>query len=160
MLNQRGGYTLSGFSKAGFSACSRWKDCSMGRLTCALDELDSEAKNYCRCFQRHHQAPFDIVGSKRITFSKLGEEYHAIYRGGTNSLNSNLKVGDIYILQSATYIPNEISQVYTLKGAFLGQYYIKEFQLSHPRDFSTEENNKTQAVLKIDLQEYSQLSLF
>lgn len=162
MINQRGGYTISGFSKAGFAACSRWKDCNMGRLTCALDDLDSDAKNYCRSFQRHHQASEDVGELNQITFTKIGEEFNVIYTGGTGPLCSNLRIGEMYTIRSTTYIPRNITQVYNLKGAFLGQYYIKEFQLSNSKEFSIEDNNKSQAVkeTKIDLQEYSQLSLF
>ena len=53
MKTTTGSTTVTGFSKAGFSCCSRWKSCNMGE-TCSYEMEDPEAKEFCRCYQRKH----------------------------------------------------------------------------------------------------------
>ncbi|WP_404359789.1 hypothetical protein LG291_25615 (plasmid) [Cytobacillus firmus] len=53
MKTTTGSTTETGFSKAGFSCCSRWKSCNMGE-TCSYEMEDPEVKEYCRCYQRKH----------------------------------------------------------------------------------------------------------
>lgn len=51
MKSTTGSTTVTGFSKAGFSCCSRWKSCNMGEI-CSYEMEDPEAKEFCRCYQR------------------------------------------------------------------------------------------------------------
>jgi hypothetical protein len=39
-------YTSLGFSKNYFSCCSSHKECQLGKLDCALEDKDPEAKEY------------------------------------------------------------------------------------------------------------------
>lgn len=52
---KRRGYTKLGFSKNGFSACSNWNYCDMGKKECYLIKKDPEVKDYCFCYLRHHK---------------------------------------------------------------------------------------------------------
>ena len=45
MKTTTGSTTVTGFSKAGFSCCSRWKSCNMGE-TCSYEMEDPEAKEF------------------------------------------------------------------------------------------------------------------
>ncbi len=48
------GHTVFGFSKKGFSCCHLHRKCQLGRLSCVVDSIDPEAKDYCHCYQRNH----------------------------------------------------------------------------------------------------------
>ncbi|MFP3360967.1 hypothetical protein R0K17_27020, partial [Planococcus sp. SIMBA_143] len=47
-------YTMSGFSKQGFSCCGRYSFCNMGKDDCYYDGIDNDVKNHCNCYQRKH----------------------------------------------------------------------------------------------------------
>lgn len=51
----RQGFTKTGFTKNGFSCCSSWHMCDYGKNGCVIADRDSEAKEYCHCFQRNNQ---------------------------------------------------------------------------------------------------------
>lgn len=48
---QKNGLTKTGFSRAGFASRSHFKECVMGKLTCYYEEIDSEVKTLCSCYQ-------------------------------------------------------------------------------------------------------------
>lgn len=51
----KAGYTKTGFSKAGFAACSHYDECLMGKLSCFYADIDPEVKEYCFCYQRNQR---------------------------------------------------------------------------------------------------------
>lgn len=56
MRKQKNGFTKIGFSRAGFAACSHYKECDMGKDPCFYENIDPEVKEYCFCYQRNHSS--------------------------------------------------------------------------------------------------------
>lgn len=53
--NTRQGFTVLGFSKSGFSACSNWHVCNYGKNGCVIADKDIEAADHCHCYQRNNR---------------------------------------------------------------------------------------------------------
>ena len=60
-------YTLLGFSKNHFSCCSSHKECQLGKLDCAIEDKDPEAKDYCNCYHRNHHSNRVVKPIKKVT---------------------------------------------------------------------------------------------
>lgn len=64
-LKAKSSFTVLGFSKTGFGCCGNHFSCQLGKLDCAIEDKDPEAKNYCHCYQRNHR-PYRSVEPIRI----------------------------------------------------------------------------------------------
>ncbi|OIJ11493.1 hypothetical protein BKP35_12175 [Anaerobacillus arseniciselenatis] len=77
MAEIKGNFTKLCFSKGGFSCCSFWIYCEIGKGNCyyADNEIDSEAKEYCGCYKRYHTEPIIKKVSKQDDpFADFNEE--------------------------------------------------------------------------------------
>ncbi|WP_078557157.1 hypothetical protein [Bacillus alkalicellulosilyticus] len=75
MKKPSSGFTPIGFSKAGFSACSFFEECNYGRLDCHYSQIDTEVKNYCNCYLKHHSSLGKVVEkSEEIQISSLPKD--------------------------------------------------------------------------------------
>lgn len=172
MNQQRAGYTKGGFSK-GFSCCSRWKECSMGKLNCALEYTDPEAKEYCSCYKRNHehrnltQSNLDELKKNiSIAFKDSSDELLVTYIGGNPY--SSLEMGKDYVLKPTREISQKTAYVYQMDGTLKGRKYLSEFAIKKENSlFSTGEVTQQKSAEPnnnvVDTEEVSgheQLSLF
>jgi len=68
MKKQNSGFTALGFSKSSFSCCSHFQICEMGKLECAIEDRDPEAKEYCNCYLRHRRTISNTKGAQEYKF--------------------------------------------------------------------------------------------
>jgi hypothetical protein len=131
MNQQRSGYTKGGFSK-GFSCCSSWKQCSMGKLDCAIEHKDPEAKKYCSSYQRNHEQSHqthlvEIMNNTAFSFKNSSDELLVTYIG--KNPYSSLVVGEGYILKPTRDYCKKTALVYQIDGTFKGRKYFREFKI-------------------------------
>jgi hypothetical protein len=131
MNQKRAGYTKGGFSK-GFSCCSSWKQCSMGKLDCAIEHKDPEAKKHCSCYQRNHEQSHqthlvEIKKNTAISFNNSSDELLVTYIG--ENPYSSLVVGEDYILKPTRDYCKKTALVYQIDGTFKGRKYFREFKI-------------------------------
>ncbi len=63
-MTSKGNFTKTGFSKSGFSCCSHYAVCDMGRKDCFYEQMDPEVKTYCNCYQRNQSKDKDVDREK------------------------------------------------------------------------------------------------
>lgn len=173
MNQQRAGYTKGGFSK-GFSCCSRWKECSMGKLNCALEYTDPEAKEYCSCYKRNHeyrkQKPNksdELKKNVSIAFKDSADELLVTYIG--KNPYSSLEMGKDYVLKPTRELSQKTAYVYQMDGTLKGRKYLSEFAIKkenrlYSRSEVTQQTSvepiKNDVVNAEEINGHEQLSLF
>lgn len=173
MNQQRAGYTKGGFSK-GFSCCSRWKECSMGKLNCALEYTDPEAKEYCSCYKRNHEhrnhtpnKSDELKKNVSIAFKDSSDELLVTYIGGNSS--SSLEMGEVYVLKPTRELSQKTAYVYQLDGTLKGRKYLSEFAIKKENRLLSKgevtqqksaEPNNNDVVDSEEINGHEQLSLF
>lgn len=163
MNKPRTGFTKLGFSKTNFSACSNWNSCSMGKLSCVLEEIDPEAKEYCNCYQRHHK---DKIINQEPVFKFKNEDHFvsAIYTA--NRSTSELQNNESCILKPTRNISACTANVYSLNGCYRGRFHLSDFQIEEPiseKEIELLKNQKLSVNLEVEVLEplnIEQLSLF
>lgn len=88
------GTTKTGFSKAGFSCCSFWNQCNMGKDTCYYDVNDPEVKEYCRCYIRNHAKKKEDNDFKQKSVVQTVETLDLFSSAGSNEVNEASKDED------------------------------------------------------------------
>lgn len=154
------GFTSLGFSKSGFSCCSHFNLCEMGKGECFYQTIDPEVKNYCACYQRaRSQEKAVAVETPRYVFAN--REHRLIGKCLTNTTNN--KVGELYLLGPTKLNKGTHFYVYTLEGKFLGCLEVAQFEIMEKLDSSTVPQKYKKEMLPTETKkelDFEQLSLF
>lgn len=132
-MKDKATYTKIGFSKQGFSCCSRYYFCNMGKDECYYDGIDNEVKNHCNCYRRNHakktiNSNHQDQDDSRTSFYKFknGEALLAMA-----CFNSNcIQMGNRYLLKEKTlYKSLTQANIYTIRNEFVGVQSIRDFSI-------------------------------
>ncbi|MFD1736088.1 hypothetical protein ACFSCX_05870 [Bacillus salitolerans] len=170
--------TTLGFSQT-LSACGFWEYCNLGKGDCYYDVTgkDTEVKDYCRCYQRHHSSPPQkvviekkVVTEEKVSVTPVRKTVEPIGDlVGISLIDSTgkaLKRGQSYILKSTNLSIGTHFYVYSLDGKWLGCFSKEDFSIEKNLDISqTDQNLKQDPIqdeldIKLDEQPLGQLSLF
>lgn len=74
MSKIKSGFTTLGFSKTSFGCCGNHIRCQLGKLDCAIEGKDPEAKSYCHYYQRKHNSSWGVEPIRRVKPAVQKEE--------------------------------------------------------------------------------------
>ncbi|MDO6657499.1 hypothetical protein [Anaerobacillus sp. 1_MG-2023] len=127
-------YTKTGFSKQGFSCCSRFSFCNMGVDDCYYDGIDNEVKNHCNCYKRNHVKKtvstnyYDNQEDSRKSFYEFNDSEVLLVMGCFNS--NCIQMGDRYLLKEKNFYKSFTqANVYTTSNEFIGVQSINDFSV-------------------------------